>query len=210
MRSASVLQPMAWPDPGPQSKMSDPPREALTRLLNTASASEQTEAELLTALYGELRKMAAGLLRDERAFHTLQATALLHEAWARMVDPNHLDQVDPEAARRRFLALAARTMRRVLIDHARKRAADKRGGDRNRVTLDSGVIAPEVDSADLLDVEAALVKLEQWSPRLARIAEMRLFAGLDRHEVAAALGVSVTTAADEWALARALLAENLR
>lgn len=188
--------------------MATRPDDSLTSLLN-APASEASTDRLLTSLYGQLRRIAGDLLRAERPGHTLQPTALVHEAWGRMVDPAKLDQVDRAAARGRFLGLAARAMRRVLIDHARTRGREKRGGDMQRITLGTDLIAPAVDADDLLDVEAALVQLEESSPRLARIAEMRLFAGLGRREVADALGVSLTTVTDEWALARALLTEHL-
>lgn len=185
------------------------PDKTATELLVAVVREEASEAELLTVLYGELRQVAGRLLRAERSDHTLEATALVHEAWARMVDVSKLDRIDADGARRRFLSLAARSMRRVLIDHARRRQRDKRGGGWQRVTLSSGVIAPEVSSADVLDIDSAFEALEAWNPRLARIAELRLFAGLDHQSVADALQISVSTATDEWALAKALLAERL-
>ena len=187
-----------------------PPNKALTQLLQVAGQQQQaSEAELLSLLYDELRKIAGGMLRDERGDHTLQATALVHEAWARMIDIKDLDPVGRDAARRRFIALAARSMRRVLIDHARRRSRDKRGGDRKRVTLGDEMVAPEIRSADLLDIEEALQQIETQSPRLAQVAELRLFGGLDRRDIADTLGVSLTVATDEWALAKALLSQRL-
>lgn len=188
-------------------RMKPTPKQTMTRLIERAAARTDSEKELLTVLYDELRDMAENMLRSERDGHTLQATALVHEAWARMADPDEFE-IPAESAGRRFVSLAARSMRRVLIDHARARGRDKRGAGWHRVTL-GDVAAKPVEAGDLIDLDAAITELESWSPRLAHIAELRLFAGLDRQAVADTLGVSLTTATNDWAAARAILAKHL-
>ena len=188
------------------------PNESLTRLLDTAEGGTETttETELLTTLYGELRRMAGHMLRDERPGHTLQPTALLHEAWARMVDPEQLDQVDPETARRRFLSLAARSMRRVLIDHARRRARDKRGGGWQRVTLSGlGARRHEPGAIDVLDLDASLERLARQDGELAQLVELRFFAGLSIEATAELVGLSTATVERRWRAARAWLRRDL-
>lgn len=189
--------------------MTDLKRQTATRLLReTRGGSVECEQQLLPLVYDEMRRLADNLLRGARG-QTLQATALVHEAWLRMIDEKELTGSDPDEMRRRFLGLAARAMRWVIVDHARSRKAGKRGGDRHRVTFTEGLVAPDVDAAELLDLDEALQKLEEFKPRLARVAELRLFGGLSAREVAAALDIGVTTATDEWALARALLLQHL-
>lgn len=182
-------------------------RETITRMLVTQVAGAPSEQELFDVVYDELRRVAGALLRDERT--ALEPTGLVHEAWIRMIDPSAIEAEDPVEMRRRFVSLAARAMRRVLIDHARRRDADKRGGGRRNVTLAESVVGAQDHSADLLDLDAALTKLEEWKPRLARIAELRLLGGLSSIEVGKALGISESTASAEWKLARALLNKHL-
>ncbi len=164
--------------------------------------------DLLPLVYDEMRVLAQALLRGEQ-HETLQATALVHEAWLRMIDPAQFEGEDMEVVRRRFLALAARAMRWILVDRARERSAQKRGGAWKRITLVDAPAGSSFDASGVLDIDAALAKLESFRPRLARIAELRLFAGLTANDVAATLGISVTLANDEWALARSLLSQSL-
>jgi len=162
--------------------------------------------DLDALLYGELRALAADFLRRERADHTLQPTALVHEAWIRLSAQRDAHWVD----RAYFFAIAAQAMRRILIDHARRRHADKRGGGLQRITLATEV-TPPLDSADvdLLALDDALVRLAALDERQARIVELRFFAGLTVEEVAEALGVSARTVADDWRLARAWLSRAI-
>ena len=150
-------------------------------------------------LYTELRRIAARLLADQGRGHTLQPTALVHEAWLRLADQTQTSAAD----RMRFLRLAARAMRFVLVDHARARCADKRGGGR-RVTLDLEQVAL-APGAGLLELDQALEQLTAVDPELARLVELRFFAGLSHAAVADTLGVSLRTVERQWRLARAFL-----
>jgi len=151
-------------------------------------------------LYKELRALAKRHLRGERAGHTLQTTALAHEAYLRLVDDRSLG----DAERTRFLALASQAMRRVLVDHARRRGAGKRGGGAERVTL-ADLPDERGKDVDLLALDAALDELARLDERKSRIVEMRFFGGLTVPEAAAALGVSAPTVEREWFHARAWL-----
>jgi len=172
-----------------------------------ASDPAPRPAEDLDALlYGELRSLAADFLRRERADHTLQPTALVHEAWMRLSAENESRWGD----RAQFFALAAQAMRRVLIDHARRKLADKRGGGARRITLASDVTPPgDSGEIDLIALDDALDRLAALDARQARVVELRFFAGLTVDEVAEALEVSPRTVASEWRLARAWLSNEL-
>ena len=169
-----------------------------------SDATPPSGALLLVQVYDELRSLAEAYLRRERADHTLQATALVHEAWVR------LSRQDPGRWRddRHFAALAAHVMRRVLVDHARRRAAEKRGGDRQRLTLHEPE-APGQDP-DLLALDEALTALAGLSERQARVVELRFFGGLTLDEVAVELDVARSTVAADWQMARAWLNHRLR
>ena len=182
--------------------MSELPRDQITRILS--SRAEGRTAELLPVLYGELRAMAGQFMRTERGNHTLQATALVHEAFLRLVD----NDCAPDAARAEFLAAAANTMRRILIDHARKVGADKRGGGCERVTL-SGLAGEEDVDVDVLGLHGALEQLEAIDARQARIVEMRFFSGMTGQEIAHHLRISRNTVVRELRLARAWLHREL-
>lgn len=185
-------------------------RGAAAALLRAACAGdEQASRDLAPLLYGELKRVAHSLLDGERTGHTLQATALVHEAWVRLVDVDILGTSDAHEARRRFVALAAHAMRNVLIDHARRKNAEKRGGARQRVTLHEALPVVPIDGDALLDLHAALEKLSALDERLGRIAELRLFGGLSVAELAPVVGLALSRAKEEWAFARALLAKFL-
>lgn len=161
---------------------------------------------VLPLVYDELRILARSLMRDERPGHTLGATALVHEAYVRLARRNQLGPTD----RSHFFAIAAQAMRRVLIDHARVRGAEKRGSGRVALSLEhAGALLSEDGSADLLLIDAALDRLATANPRSARVVERRFFAGLTLDEIAESLGVSKKTVQRDWILARAWLQKEI-
>jgi RNA polymerase sigma factor (TIGR02999 family) len=162
--------------------------------------------ELLPLLYEELRSMAARYLRKERADHTLQPTALVHEAYLKLVDQKQASYED----RRHFLAVAARAMRQILVDYARRQRAAKRGGDLRTIALDEGVAAAAPAEVDLLALNEALDGLEQLGERRCRVVELRFFGGFTNQEVAEALSVSPKTTEADWYVARAWLRRAMR
>jgi RNA polymerase sigma factor (TIGR02999 family) len=158
---------------------------------------------LLPLVYDELRRLAARHLAGEPVGHTLDATALVHEAYLRLA--GRADLADP-AARARFFSAAAEAMRRILVDHARSRRALKRGGPNARVDLpDVAAAPPALDPSTLLALDEALTRLAERSPDSARLVELRHFAGLPMDRVAEVLGVSLATAERRWTYARAFL-----
>lgn len=181
------------------------PAGEVTRLLAAAADGDRRAAESLYALvYGELRQLAQSNLRRERSGHTLQPTALVNEAYLRLAPGEEQWQ-----NRRHFFHAAATAMRRILVDHARKRGARKRGAGAERVTLaDLEVAAPEPDT-DLLRLDAALDELGREDARLAELVALRFFVGLSIEEAAATLGVSPATAKRDWAFARAWLQQKV-
>lgn len=183
------------------------PGPAVTELLRAWGAGEARACESLAPLvYAELRRQAQRALRGEGAGHTLQPTALVHEAWLRL-DGQHDARWESRA---QFFAVAAQTMRRVLVDHARTRRALKRGGGATQVTLGAADAAsPEPDAVDVLALDDALARLAVLDPRKARLVDLRYFAGLSIPEAAAALGVSQATVGREWAVARMWLRREL-
>ena len=185
---------------------SGPDRADTTDLLVAArDGGEPALERLLPVVYDELRRLAAAYLRREAKGHTLQPTALAHEAWMRMVDATRVDWRD----RAQFLAIAARMMRHVLVDHARAKKAAKRGGGRERVTMGDAEAPQGAAVLDVLDVDEALEDLARLDPRKARVVELRFFGGLTEKEAAHALGVSATTVEDDWRFARAWLHQRL-
>lgn len=160
---------------------------------------------LLPAVYQELRQAAERALKRDAAAHTLQPTALVHEAWIRLKQARPADWQD----RQHFLAGAARLMRQILIDHARTAAAQKRAGG-ERVDLSRLNLAASPEPVDLLALEQALMQLEQIDPRKAQLVEMRVFGGLDFAEIGEALGLSRATLDRDWRAARAFLYARLQ
>jgi RNA polymerase sigma factor (TIGR02999 family) len=166
----------------------------------------------LPLVYDELRALAARYLRNERVDHTLQPTALVNEAYLRLIGQRNLDPAD----RAQFFAIAATTIRRVLVDHAKRRHAVKRGGERGawqRLTLsDIDVAAPDQQAegeVDVIALDAALIELAQLDERAAKVVTMRYFGGMSLAEIATALDVSTRTIADDWAMAKAWLRRAL-
>jgi RNA polymerase sigma factor (TIGR02999 family) len=175
----------------------------VTRILSgIARGDAQAAGELLPLVYEELRKLAAARMAAEKAGNTLNATALVHEAYLRLVDPADQPKWDHCG---HFFAAAAEAMRRILVDRARKKAAAKRGGDLGRVELEPDLaVAPEVQE-DLIALDAALDRLAAEYPLQAELVKLRYFGGLSLPDAAAALGLAERTAGRHWAFARAWL-----
>lgn len=189
------------------SARADDPDE-LTRLLARARAGESGAAEDLYArVYDHLRAMASGQMAGLGEAHTLQPTALVHEAWLRL---SKAPGIDGWRDREHFLCYAARAMRSVLIDHARRRKTDKRGGEWQRQPLDAIVELYQGRGIDLLALDDALERLAADEPRQARVVVLRTFGGLTLPEVARQVGVSLATAERDWHVARMFLRETLR
>jgi RNA polymerase sigma factor (TIGR02999 family) len=179
----------------------------VTRLLQAAQrGDEQAAADLLPLVYDELRRLAAHKLAQEKPGQTLQATALVHEAYLRLVGPGEARQFQ---GRGHFLAAAAEAMRRLLVDSARRKLRDKRGGGRPRVELDEAVPSPPAEAEGLLALDEALSKLAAEDPEAAGLVQLRYFAGLSVEEAADALGLSRAGAYRHWAFARAWLLQEL-
>jgi RNA polymerase sigma-70 factor, ECF subfamily len=179
----------------------------ITQLLLAWERGDKSASDrLLPAVYDELHRQAARAMRRENEQHTLQATALVNEAWLRLVDQNEVDWKN----RAHFFGIAAQMMRRVLVDHARGRLAEKRGGGAQQVTLSDIHADPGGGhDVDILALHAALEKLAVLDPDQARLVELRYFGGLNIEETAEALGVSPATVKREWAVARAWLRREL-
>lgn len=179
--------------------------ESAKELLERARTGDSSAAaSLLPLVYAELRRIADGYLRRERVNHTLQPTALVHEAYVKLVRGSKDDFGDHA----QFLAVAANAMRQILVDHARARHTAKRSGPVGRETI-AGFDKNGDRGIDLLDLEAALTTFAASHPRPARVAELRLFAGLDPNEIAGVLSVSVRTISNDWSFARAWLRRKL-
>lgn len=179
----------------------------VTQILERVEKGDGKAAEeLLPLVYEELRKLAGARMAQEAAGHTLQPTALVHEAWLRLVDGPPQDW----NSRNHFFMAAAQAMRRILIERARHKGRLKRGGDQQRVALEELDIATNADSDTLLLVEEALDKLAQADPVKAKLVELRFFTGLSLEEASQVLGVSTPTAKRYWAYARAWLFQQIQ
>ncbi len=169
-------------------------------------AARHDEERLTPLLYQELKALAARAMRGERAGHTLQTTALVNEAWIRVADQQPIDPAD----RARFLGIAAQMMRRVLVDHARRRAAGKRPSSDERVAIE-GLELLEADggAVDIINLDKILERLAAVSPRQASVIDLKFFAGLELEEIAEVLGVARPTVVRDWRMARAWLQREL-
>lgn len=177
--------------------------DALTRAL--AADDQETAEQLMLAVYDQLRGLAGSMLRQEVPGHTLQPTALVNEAYMKLVDQTRVDW----QGRTHFFAVGAKMMRRILVDHARKKKRVKRGGGIHRVSLSDDVQVSKNNDEDVLAIEEALEKLAEQDPRQAQIVELRFFGGLTVAEVAQVLNVSKRTIESEWTILKAWLRREL-
>ncbi len=200
------IDPAVPADPAdPAGNEDAPDRSRATGLLRDWGAGDRRALDqLVPAVYEELRRLAGRYLRLERGEHTLQSTALVHEAYLRLIDQRAVDWRN----RAQFLGIAAQMMRRVLANHARDRAAQKRGGGGLRVTLASGLAAGRPDF-DLLALAEALERLEALEPRKSRVVELKYFGGLTTAEIGTLLEISPATVEREWKFSRAWLYDAL-
>jgi RNA polymerase sigma factor (TIGR02999 family) len=186
--------------------MSEPSTQQVTKLLRDWSNGDQSALEQLTPLvYGELRRLAGRYLRKERPDHTLQSTALVHEAFIRLVDQREVKWQN----RAHFFGVAAQMIRRILVDHARSRQANKRGSGAPKLSLDEALATPERRDLDLLALDDALNSLAKIDPQQARIVELRFFTGLTVEETAEVLGISPATVKRDWVTAKAWLYRDI-
>lgn len=178
----------------------------ITRLLiEIKGGNRQAQADLMPLVYGELRRLAHAYMRRERPEHTLQATALVHEVYLKLVDAPAVDW----QGRAHLFAVAARLMRRILVDYARAHHAAKRGGLEQKLSLEEALVLTDAKREELLALDRALVTLASRDPRLVEVVEMRFFGGLSSEEIAAVLGVSPSTVKRDWTVARAWLYEEI-
>ncbi len=186
--------------------MKERPAHDVTLLLSRVSDGDNSApGKLLELVYDDLRHLAAAYMKDERGDHTLQATALVHEAYLRLVDWENVTWEN----RAQFFAVAAQVMRRVLVDHARGKNAAKREGSHQKLALDEAVSFANEKEFDVLALEEALSSLEKQDPHQAKIVELRFFGGLSIEEVAHVLKLSTTTIKREWTIARAWFQREL-
>jgi RNA polymerase sigma factor (TIGR02999 family) len=182
------------------------PAQDVTQILKDWSrGSEDASARLMPLVYDELRRLAREYIRRERADHTLQATALVHEAYLRMVDEKNTTWKD----RAHFYGIAARLMRRILVDHARAHNAAKRGGLEQKFTLDEARDLPAPGPTDLVALDGALEDFAKTYPRKSEVVELKFFGGLEANEIAEVLQVSEKTVLRDWSFAKLWLCREL-
>jgi RNA polymerase sigma-70 factor, ECF subfamily len=181
--------------------------QEVTMLLSALTRGDEDAAsKLMPLVYAELRRLAGSYMRRERVDHTLQATALVHEAYLKLIDQRSVNW----QSRAHFFGVSAQLMRRILIDHARGLARDKRGGEQKKVSLDEVFLFAERQADELLAVDDSLNALAKIDPRQARVVELRFFAGLSVEEAADVLGISPKTVKREWSVAKAWLSADLK
>ena len=180
-------------------------RSVTEMLVDWSQGHDEVLGELMPVVYGELKRLANRYLRRERPDHTLQATALVHEAYLQLVDQRKV----PWRSRAHFIGLAAQLMRRILVEHARRHQAAKRGGAAEKLTLDESVQLPLKHELDLVELDDALTALSTLDPQQSRIVELRFFGGLTMEETAEALNLSTRTVYREWHMAKAWLLNAL-
>jgi len=183
-----------------------PPAQQVTQLLLRWRAGDPHAVdELMPLVYGELRRLAARHMRGERAGHTLQTSALVNEAYLRLAGRDEVRWQD----RAHFFAVAAQAMRRVLVDHARRRGNQKRGGGVRKVALDEALAVSDERAAEVVALDEALARLAEIAPRQSRLVELRFFGGLSVEETAEVLGVSPGTVMRDWTFAKAWLLKEI-
>lgn len=180
--------------------MASPSKDVTQLLLDWSNGDQQALDQLLPLVYDELHRLAEHYMRRERPDHTLQPTALVHEAYLRLIDQQRVRWRN----RAHFFAIAAQAMRRILVDHARRHQARKRGSGQ-RVPLDEARAVPSLPEMDLVALDEALTRLAEFDPRQSRIVELRFFGGLSIEETASVLQLSPATVKREWQLAKAWL-----
>jgi RNA polymerase sigma factor (TIGR02999 family) len=185
--------------------MAMPPSEVTALLEQWSTGREDALDQLLPAIYDELRRLASSYVRRERQDHTLQATALVHEAFLKLVD----QRVVRWQNRAHFFGIAAQVMRRILVDYARAHTAAKRGSGERPVSLDEALVVAATSGVDLLALNQALTRLAELDPRQGRIVELRFFGGLTIEETGEVLGIAPATIGREWTLAKAWLYAEL-
>jgi RNA polymerase sigma factor (TIGR02999 family) len=186
--------------------MSKEPQEITQMLLELTDGNEEVVNQILPHIYDELRRLASSYLRRERSNHTLQPTALVHEAYMKLIDQTRVKWQN----RAHFFGIAAQVMRRILMDHARKHTAEKRGGDAEVLPIEEEILIVSHDkSAELIALDDALHPLAEIDERKAKIVELRYFGGLSIEETAEVIGVSVPTVNREWRMAKAWLYSEL-
>lgn len=179
---------------------------SLTRLLaDVRDGDPDAAGQVFPLAYGELRRLAASMLRNQRPGHTLQPTALVHEAYLKLLG----DEPPDFQSRAHFFAVAARVMRQILVDHARSHMAEKRGGGAPRVPLDEAIASPGAWSNELIVIDEALEELARFDARKAQVIEMAYFAGMTGDEIAEALSISVRTVTRDLRMAEAWLSTRL-
>ena len=181
--------------------MEPAPGEVTQLLLGLKAGDREAESKLLDVVYAELHRMAGRFMRRERQDHTLQATALIHEAYVHLIDQRGKDWQN----RAQFFGVAAQVMRRVLVDHARTRRTEKRGGGLHKVSLDEALLLTLEQSDEVLALDEALLRLSQFDPRQSRVVELRFFGGLTEEETAEVLGIASRTVKRDWSMAKAWL-----
>ncbi len=181
--------------------------QEVTLLLSALTRGDDGAAsKLIPVVYDELRRLAGGYMRRERVDHTLQATALVHEAYLKLVEQRSVNW----QSRAHFFGVAAQLMRRILIDHARGHSRKKRGGEQKKVALDEAFVFSEQQADELLAVDESLDRLAKIDPRQSRVVELRFFGGLSVEESAEVLGVSPKTVKRDWSVAKAWLYADLK
>ncbi len=187
--------------------MAAPLSKGVTELLvDCTNGDHEALDKLIPLVYEELRKLASSYLRRERSNHTLQTTALVHEAYLRLVDQKNSNWQN----RAQFFGVAAQMMRRILVDHARSHRASKRGGSYRRISLSEGAILSNDRDTDLTELDEVLKRLATIDPQQSRVVELRIFGGLTVEETAEVMGISSRTVKREWSMARAWLHQQIK
>ena len=187
------------------SGMQEPPENITELLASYGRGNKESLDQLLPIVYDELRRQAARYLRREQAGHTLQTTALIHEAYVRLVDQRNMQWQN----RAHFFGIAAQMMRRILVDHARSKKRVKRGGSEIRVSLDDANVAAKGQDLDVVALDEALERLAQIDEQQSRVVELRFFSGLSVEETAEVMGISKSTVKRDWSMAKAWLHREL-